>query len=333
MKDAKKRKERLSNSSSEFPSSIIVSKKTKSHDKKKKSAKGLSQIHLITDSLPVLIAYIDKDQRYRYVNKTFEDWFGITKEEIFGKHIKDVVGDDAYSVLQKYIEKTLTGKRITYEEKLAYKTGNTRFVSGILVPESGANSEVRGFYALVSDISDRKAIEEAVRTGEERYRALFQNIPVGVGIATIDGKIVAYNEMMQKITGYSKSALEKLNIKDLYYNRENREKLVEILKKEGAVHNFETLLRRKNGSLFHVSLNIVSYPIGNEDGILTTLQDISERKKTEKALLESEQRLSYIINFLPDATFAINTEGRIIAWNRAAEQMTGIPSVQDTGKG
>ncbi|MBS1238507.1 MAG: hypothetical protein H6R39_167, partial [Deltaproteobacteria bacterium] len=87
------------------------------------------------------------------------------------------------------------------------------------------------------------------------------------------------------------------------------------------------------GSLLHVSLNIVSYSIGNEDGILSTLQDISERKKNEKALLESEQRLSYIINFLPDATFAINTEGRIISWNRAAEQMTGIPSVQVLGKG
>ena len=47
-------------------------------------------------------------------------------------------------------------------------------------------------------------MEEALRVGEERYRALFQNIPIGVGIATIDGKIVAYNEMMQKITGYSK---------------------------------------------------------------------------------------------------------------------------------
>jgi PAS domain S-box-containing protein/putative nucleotidyltransferase with HDIG domain len=80
-------------------------------------------------------------------------------------------------------------------------------------------------------------------------------------------------------------------------------------------------------------LNIVSYPIGDEDGMLAALQDISERKKTEKALMESEQRLSYIINFLPDATFAINTEGRIIVWNRAIEQMTGVSSVQVLGKG
>ncbi|MBS1238372.1 MAG: hypothetical protein H6R39_32 [Deltaproteobacteria bacterium] len=186
---------------------------------------------------------------------------------------------------------------------------------------------------IASDITERKAMEEAIHISEERYHALFQNIPVGVGTATIDGKIVAYNEMMQKITGYSKSALEKLNTKDLYENREDREKFLKIFKKEGSVHNFETLFKRKDGSLFHVSLNTVSYPIGNEDVILTTLQDISEQKKAEKALLESEQQLSYIINFLPDATFAINTEGRIIAWNRAAEQMTGTPSVQVLGKG
>ncbi|MBS1238431.1 MAG: Solute:Sodium Symporter [Deltaproteobacteria bacterium] len=263
MKDVKKRKGHFGNSSSEHASSIIVSKKTKSYNNKEASTEGLSQIHLVTDSLPVLIAYIDKDLQYRYVNKTFEDWFGITKEKIYGKHIKDVVGDDTYNVLQKYIEKTLTGKRVLFEEKLVYKTGSKRFVSGILVPEPGVNSGVKGFYALVSDISERKAMEEVILISEERYRALFQNIPVGVGISTINGRILAYNEMMQKITGYSKSALEKLNTKDLYNNKEDREKLVEIFKKEGAVHNFKTLLRQKNGSLLHVSLNIVSYSIGN----------------------------------------------------------------------
>jgi PAS domain S-box-containing protein len=290
------------------------------------------QLHIITDSLPVLIAYIDRDQRYRYVNKTFEDWFGTTKEEMYGKHIRDIVGDNAYSILQGYIEKTLAGKRIAYEEKLAYKNGGTRFVSGIMVPDVGVNSEAKGFYAVVSDISERKEMEEALRAGEERYHALFQSIPIGVGIATMDGKIVAYNEMMQKITGYSKYTLDHINAKDLYYNKEDREKLADILKGEGVVHNFETILKRKNGTLFHASLNMISYPLGDEDGILTALEDISERKKAEKALVDSERRLSYIINFLPDATFAINMEGQIIAWNRAIEQMTGVPSIQVLGK-
>ena len=290
------------------------------------------QLHLITDSLPVLIAYIDRDRRYRYVNKTFEDWFGMPKEEMYGKYIRDIVGEDAYARLSEHIDKTLAGEKVAYEERLTYKNENTRFVSGTLVPERGVNSEVKGFYALVLDVTERKKTEEALRASENRYYTLFQNIPVGIGITTLSGRVVAYNEMMQKITGYSKRALEQINTGDLYYHPEDRQKLIEALKKNGAVHNFETLMKHRNGSVFHASLNVISYPVGDEEGVLTALEDISERKKAERALLESEQRLSHIINFLPDATFAINKEGRIIAWNRAVEQMTGTPSVHVLGK-
>ncbi len=61
--------------------------------------------------------------------------------------------------------------------------------------------------------------------------------------------------------------------------------------------------------------------------------DITERTLAEEALRESEQRLSQIINFLPDATIAVDSEGRVIAWNRAMEDMTGVPAGEMIGKG
>lgn len=337
MKDTNKKKERLNKNSSELSPQVLLSNKTKPPNKNKTSPEDLSLTNRefmksLFDNIDALV-YVADMETYEvlYINKYGEKIWGDVEGKACWQTLQaDQKGPCQFCTNNQLIDSHGKAKGLyvwEFQNTVTQKWYECRDLAIRWTDEQYAR------LAIASDITERKAMEEAVHTSEERYHTLFQNIPVGMGIATIDGKIVAYNEMMQKITGYSKSAFEKINTKDLYDNREDRVKLIEILKKEGAVHNFETLLRRKNGGLFHASLNIVSYPIGDKDGILTALQDISERKKAEKALVESEQRLSYIINFLPDATFAINTEGGIIAWNRAIEQMTGIPSVQVLGKG
>lgn len=168
---------------------------------------------------------------------------------------------------------------------------------------------------------------------EETYRAFFQDMPVGIAIVSGNGKIIAHNEMIRKITGYSTYDADEMNISDVYGKKEDRERILAILNRDGSVHNFETVLKRKGGSLFFASLSIVSYKVHNENLYLLVMQDISERKQAELSLAESEERLFYIINLLPDPTFAINAEGCIIVWNKAMEKMTGVASVSILGKG
>ena len=91
---------------------------------------------------------------------------------------------------------------------------------------------------------------------------------------------------------------------------------------------------RKDGSLVDVELSGVSLKgDGQEAGIIAIYHDISEIKRAEAAILESERRLADIINFLPDATLVIDREGRVIAWNRAMEEMTGIKAEDILGRG
>jgi len=96
----------------------------------------------------------------------------------------------------------------------------------------------------------------------------------------------------------------------------------------------DEILWRKDGTHFHVEYS--SVPIAKEGtitGSVVVFSDITERKQAEEALKNSEQRLAQIINFLPDPTWVIDSEGKVVTWNRAMEQLTGIAAADMVGKG
>lgn len=130
------------------------------------------QLRLITDAVPVLISYVDAQQRYRFNNKRYEEWHQIPASEIYGKHIKEVVGESAYELIHPCVEEVLSGKHITYETKLNYQDGISRDVKISYVPQFNSKEEVVGFVALINDITTRKQAEVALKESEEQFRQL-----------------------------------------------------------------------------------------------------------------------------------------------------------------
>jgi PAS domain S-box-containing protein len=125
-------------------------------------AQSESQLRLVADSLPALIGYVDSEQRYRFNNKAYEEWFGLAPSELAGRHIRDNLGEPAYQAIRVYVEAALSGKKAIVERELTYKDGRTRYVSGTFVPDFGEHGEVRGMFVLVNDITERKRMEEAL---------------------------------------------------------------------------------------------------------------------------------------------------------------------------
>jgi len=120
-------------------------------------------LHLIANSLPVCISYIDSQQHYQFINKTYKDWFGLSPEEIYGKHLVEVVGEAAYQIIKDKVERALAGNLVEYEAELPYSKGGTRYINAILVPDIAENGSVRGYCGLVIDISDRKQAELEIK--------------------------------------------------------------------------------------------------------------------------------------------------------------------------
>ncbi len=120
-------------------------------------------LNLIANSLPVCISYIDTQQRYQFINKTYKDWFGLSPEEIYDKHIAEVLGEAAYEIIKDKLEQALAGNLVEYEAELPYREGGRRYIQAILVPDIAKNGQVRGYCGLVIDISDRKRAEAQIK--------------------------------------------------------------------------------------------------------------------------------------------------------------------------
>lgn len=125
------------------------------------------QMHLVADALPVLISYVDREQRYRFNNKAHEDWFGRPHSEVWGEHIKQTLGDDTYNKLRPHVEAALAGEAVDFEIDIANPRGGKRYFHIVFVPDKDEQDDTQGFYALSQDITERKQTEE-----QERQRML-----------------------------------------------------------------------------------------------------------------------------------------------------------------
>ncbi len=118
-----------------------------------------TQLEFIVEAVPALIGYVDLDERYRFNNLVYQDWFGRPVEEFVGRTVRDVIGDVAYATVAPHVRAALAGRLVTFESELTYRDGKPRYVRGTYVPDVGEDGRVRGFVAHVTDITDLKRAE------------------------------------------------------------------------------------------------------------------------------------------------------------------------------
>ncbi|MGB7951173.1 MAG: MASE1 domain-containing protein, partial [Candidatus Binatia bacterium] len=148
-----------------------------------------AQVRLITDTAPVMLAQCSRDERFRFVNQTYTERLGLAPEQIIGKSITEVHGEEASKAIRPYVLRVLNGETVEYETEVPYERIGRRFMRVAYVPERDASGKVTGWVSAISDITDRKQTEEVLR---QRTRSLEILNQVGNALAgQLDlGKIV-----------------------------------------------------------------------------------------------------------------------------------------------
>jgi PAS domain S-box-containing protein len=257
------------------------------------------QLEVISNAVPALISYIGRDLRYQTCNDSYLKWFDLSREEIIGKPVREVLGEEAWSALGPHIEAALAGETVEYESEVSYQRGGKRWIHAVYTPHRDPQNQVLGLVVMVTDITRRKRAEEVLREGDERFRAIVNQATVGVSRTDLTGRFTFVNPRYCEIVGYAQEELLGKRMQDITHpddlagNLEQFHRLV----RDGADFVIEKRYFRKDGRIVWVSNSVsgVRNAQGQLMSALAVTLDITERRRQELELAHRsrQQALMY----------------------------------------
>ncbi|MBZ2164633.1 PAS domain S-box protein [Methanobacterium spitsbergense] len=280
----------------------------------------------------------DANGKILYFNNSLLKMFGYTQDELQNSPLT-ILMPERYR--ENFLE-SLKKFRVTGEHRLAGRTIETlglkkngkEFPFEMSLTKWETGLEIY-FTSIIRNINERKKSFKALRESEEKFKSLVDNAADILLVHDFDGKLVEVNKRASESLGYSQEELLQMNIMDIEQDTDLKSAQEHVLPKIKPNEPFSLLghFRRKNGSIFPVEVRFAIVDIQGQRLFMGLARDITAQLKLENSLKESEKRLFDIIDFLPDATLAIDNNGIVITWNKAIEDMTGFKALNMVGKG
>ncbi|UGV40782.1 PAS domain S-box protein [Methanococcoides orientis] len=218
--------------------------------------------------------------------------FGLTRVEsksAYNALLNCVHPDDRMFVQDNVNKAIYENKPYSIDYRILLSDGSVTIVHSqgeVIFNETGQAIRMVG---TVQDITESKKVETLLRESEEQYRTLFKAIPIGVGLTDLAGNIIAFNDAMLSPGGYTQKDIQNIrSVAELYYDINERNNALAIAQKQGILHNHEVQMKRKDGSPYDTLLNLIPVEIKGQQCWQATVEDITERKKAEEAMLNSK---------------------------------------------
>jgi PAS domain S-box-containing protein len=161
-------------------------------------------LQLVADVVPVLIAYVDAQQRYRFVNRGYVEWFGRPANQIIGGTMRDLLGEQSFATIERYVDAALAGQQVVFEMTALDSAGVPHDFRRIYIPDKSESGETLGFVAMVQDVTERRQAEEQ-RLALERKMLETQKLE---SIGVLAGGIAHdFNNLLTAMLGNASLAL------------------------------------------------------------------------------------------------------------------------------
>ena len=266
---------------------------------KSKQQKNEEQFRLITDNLPVLIAYIDAQQRYGFANPAYQKWFSHPHGETVGKQVSEILGDSAYETIKPDLEQALSGQASHFQGDLPYRDGGTRYIDAAYLPHRGEDGDINGAYILICDINEHKQAQAALHAERSFTSAILDT--VGALILVIDtlGRIVTFNRCCEETTGYGFDEVNNRVFWEFLLLPEEIEGVTTVFNdlRAGLFPNkYENYWRTKDGGkrLIHWSNTAMLNEQGEVTYIIATGIDITEQRMAEDYARQRQEELAHV---------------------------------------
>jgi PAS domain S-box-containing protein len=262
------------------------------------------------------------------VNEALCKMLGYSQDEMIGKTPFDFVDGENRKIFIEQTSKISNTLHRSYEITLKKKNGQdlpTYFNATTIRDESG---EAQGSFAFITDITEKKRAEEALRKSEDQYRNIFKNIQDVYYEVTLDGIIIEASPSIADASLYKREEIIGKSLSDIYVDPKNRDEFLKELLKDGKVTDYEALLINKDRSQTHCSITakLLRDKQGNPVKIIGSLRNITERKRMEVALRQSESQKRAILDASIDRIRYIDKDMKIIWANKTTAMALNMSS-------
>lgn len=271
---------------------------------------SLSQVWSAMEQLPLGIVYLDRDYRYRFVNPTYEAWFGCHRAALYGNPLSEQLDAQGFAVMHPQLDPVMKGHAVSYQVEVPHELGHSRHIAATLVPDFHADGSVRGCYGLLTDIStyicDRQQLEQALQQSKDQLQDILNTVFASIAsLRLYDNHTWEYDYRSagcEVIYGYT--AEEMMRDRHLWMSRVWPTDLETVINPlfakllSGGVTTVEYRFRHKDGSIRWISN---SYTSRRDEAahcwrVIAVATDITPLKQLEMALRSSEDRLNNILN-------------------------------------
>jgi len=267
------------------------------------------RLQLVANTTPALLAYVDEGARYVWVNEAYRRWFGSTPESIRGRHVREIVGDLAWTAIQPHVQNALRGQEVSYESRLVFGPGHARDVRVTYIPDRDVNGKARGFVSLVTDVSEMRSAERALRESERMLAESQATAHVGSWEATVgpDARLGAlrWSEEQYRIFGYEPGSVEiDFAFVISAVHPDDRAPLQNVASSGvGPGNRYESEYRivRPDGAVRVIRAwsNVERDAAGQAIRLRGTCQDITERKLAESEIRQTREHLQVVVDAAP----------------------------------
>ncbi len=276
---------------------------------------------------------VDADDVITYVSERMCAMLGYSINELLGRKPFEFVLEEM--VEREFIARSKRGVIEAHETAFKRKDGETVWMAACAKPFF-ENGMFLGGVGLFTDITERKRIANALKESEEQYRLLVKYAPVGIYEMDFNSlRLKNVNDAMCRILGYTREELLNVNPNELLDEDSRKrfdERIMRGINGENIDESVELHVKKKDGAWIWGLFNIKMQYKDGLNSVIVIMHDITERKKVEEALRQSEEKLRTFVQQSLDGFVIIDENGVIIEWNHGEEEITGIPRTEAVGK-
>lgn len=259
-------------------------------------AESEAELRIITDSLPVLVAFVDRDERYRFANEYYRDYLGVDPEAMLGSRISDVLTSEDYAERKPLIARAMAGETVVADVHLHLRDGSRRRAETRYIPRRGDDGSVIGLHILVFDVDDRMRHSESMERSNRRFRAAMDAVHGVLWTNSADGRMVGEQPGWAMITGQSPEQYQGFGWASAVHPDDAAGSIIAWNEAVAAKRMFihEHRVRRHDGAWRTYAIRAL--PIIGADGELIEWvgvhTDITEQRAAEQALRDQASVLA-----------------------------------------